>query len=199
MARYIPFLRWKRGEKIAIGNLSVSAKQNVVPLICLATDQYTAKAATATRPAMTAAEAFIDELLAKWGATDFYLDASGVGQGAVHHPIIDIAASARARNARLIPATSLTAPLQYQQAVANVVLANGTGVGLRVDLQDVTSAATWIGSWPHPVASTDLIADFSNSMGMVAALGASVDHAFGNLHLGNQWRTVTMAGTSNAR
>jgi hypothetical protein len=46
------------------------------------------------------------------------------------------------------------------------------------------------------LSDTDLIADFMDNVGTVAALGASLEHAFQNLHASTRWRTVAIAGTS---
>jgi hypothetical protein len=49
---------------------------------------------------------------------------------------------------------------------------------------------------PFPLSGVDLIADFSNHVGTVSALGAALDHAFVHFHSGASWRSVTVAGTS---
>jgi len=126
-----------------------------------------------------------------------YIDASAVGQTTRHpHPIVDIAASARQLGANIIPATRLSAPVTYQQDVATVHQTDGKGAALRVDLQGLTSANSWTGSWPIPLADTDLISNFGTNVGTVYALGATATQAFQNLYRGNQWRTITVAGTS---
>jgi hypothetical protein len=115
----------------------------------------------------------------------------------VKHPAIAIAARARAGGLNLTPATSLIAPSNYQQAVSLIVNTDNRGVGLRVGLQGLTSAANWIANWPHPVHQTDLLVDLGNSMITVAALGnVVIGQVFANLHQAGNWRTVTIIGTS---
>jgi hypothetical protein len=163
----------------------------------LGTDRYVGKKATKQHPAVPAATAFAQDMLAIWGTAPFYLDASAVPTPAGgHHPLLDLGASARAANLILIPATHLAAPAEYQRAVQDLLRRDRNGVLLRVDLQQMTSAATWAPTWPVPLAETDLLVDFSDNVGMVAALGATLDHAFQNLHGRGLWRTVTMSGTS---
>lgn len=195
--RYIPILRWKRGERVGLRNVTQAGRQDVVPMFILGTGRYVSRERTASRPAVTAADVIVTDLETAWGMAPFYLDASALSHTAGRpHPLIDIAKRARATGLALIPATRVTAPQAYQQAVVTVAQADHRGVAVRVDLQGLTSASTWTGVWPIPLNETDLIADFTDNIAVVAALGASVDHAFTNLHNGGRWRTVTTVGTS---
>ena len=81
MARYIPILRWKEGEWIALQQLSPAGRANVAPLIVLTSDQYRETRATRTRAAAPAAATFVADLVAAWGTSPFFLDASGLGDG----------------------------------------------------------------------------------------------------------------------
>lgn len=38
--KYVPLLRWKRGEQVALASLSEAARERVTPLIILANDQF---------------------------------------------------------------------------------------------------------------------------------------------------------------
>lgn len=197
MARYVPLLRWKRGERVGLRNVSVTLRQDVLPLFMLVSDQFKEKPAKASRPALSAADAFVNELMSTWGNAPCLIDASAVASSSGHpHPLVQIAASARQHGCQIIPATSLYASHAYQQDVATVYQIDQRGAALRVDLAGLTSANSWATSWPFPPSATDLIADFGDTVGTVSALGASADHAFQSLHLGARWRTVTVAGTS---
>lgn len=195
--RYTPLLRWKRGERVGLRNTAVSQRQDVTPLFAIAADQYKGKEPNRSRAAVSPADALVAEILNTWGTAPCYVDASGIGHTVRHpHPIADIAASARQHGANVIPATRLSAPVAYQQDVAAVHRIDGKGAALRVDLQGLTSAATWTGSWPIPLADTDLVANFGTNVGTVYGLGSTATQAFQSLHSGNQWRSVTVAGTS---
>jgi hypothetical protein len=166
-------------------------------LIVIAPEQFRGKKPTKANPAITPAKALAQEIANDWGTLPFYLDATAVPnaqQG--HHPLVDVASACVALGLQLIPVTHGSATGQYQQAVATVVQRDQRGVGLRVDLQGMSSANQWIANWPFPIISTDLFVDFRDNVATVAALGASLDHAFRNLHAGDKWRTVTSVGTS---
>jgi len=194
--RYIPVLRWKRGERVGLRNLSAAGKANVVPLVLVAADQFRGRQPTISKGAVTAAENFVQELMTAWGTAPIYVDASAVPHSLASSPITDIAAAAQTVGATVVPATQLDAPPAYQQAVLQVAQTYGAGVGLRVDLQELTSAASWAGAWPHPLGSTDLIVDFADNVAAVYSLGAALDPAFMTVYAAPQWRTITMVGSS---
>jgi|SRR5581483_4989087 len=194
--KYIPILRWKRGERVGLANLSVGGKANVVPLIVVGADQFRAKASTISRPAITAADNFVNELITAWGNAQILIDASTVPHAIGNNPIVDIATSARAKGAQIVPATRLDAPPAYQAAVLQVHQADGRGAALRVDLQEFTDAASWVPNWPIALAATDLIVDFAENVTIVDGLGNVIDQAFMQLHQGRAWRSVTMSGSA---
>jgi hypothetical protein len=132
-----------------------------------------------------------------WGTGPFFLDASALSSSpGAQHPIVDIANACRAIGLHLIPATPLHITVPYQHAVQVIVGIDHRGVGLRVDLNEFSSAANWMPHWPFPLGSTDLIVDVGDNAPMVAGLGAAVTQVFLGLPSAGQWRSVTIAGTS---
>jgi hypothetical protein len=195
--KYVPLLRWKQGEKQALLNLSAAARIDVVPLILLGSDNFKDKKQTKNVASIPAAEHFAHELAEVWGTSPIYLDATAIGDTpGQSHRLTDIAAAARAMSSMLIPATTLGASLDYQAAVVAASQADGRGVCLRIDLQEMTSLSTWLENWPVPVPQTDLIVDLGENVAVVAALGSTLFRAFSSLHQGTHWRSVTIAGTS---
>ena len=197
MATYTPILRWKRGERVALQKLSPAAKIDTVPLVVILPDQYVGRAETPLRPAMSAAEAFASEFLSCWGTAPFFLDASALSAGlTAQHPLISIATAARNVGLQLIPASKLGAPTLYRNAIAAVTALDGRGAGLRVDLQEFTTAAHWVSAMIVPPTQTHLIADFAENVGMVSVLGQTIVAIFNSLHLASSWLSVTVAGCS---
>ena len=193
---YTPILRWKRGERTGLSRLSTAGHADVRPLFVLGVDQFKDRAATQARPAIPAPNAFIADVLQCWGNTEFYVDASALPMRGAQHPIVAIAQAARALGASLIPAATSGAPVPYLAAVQQVEQTDQRGAALRVDLQEFATAAAWVPTWQVPLPRTDLIADFGGNVGTVAALGVALDQTFANLHQGNVWRRVSVAGSS---
>jgi hypothetical protein len=166
-------------------------------LFIIGSDQIKGKVATKSKGAQTAADVFARDIYDAWGARPFGLDASTLSAvPGAPHPLVAIAASCNALGSTLIPATSLNASPAYQAAVGVINHADQRGVILRVDLQELNSAANWLPNWTIPVGQTDLVADFADIVGTVASMTAAVIHSFQHLHQAGRWRTVTTAGTS---
>jgi len=195
--RYVPFLRWKAGEKTALLRLSTQAKIDSVPYILLGADNFKDKKATKRTPALTAAHAFATELVRCWGPSPIYLDATplAITSGLIT-PLESAADQVAVAGGKIIPALSLKSTNAYQNAVIAVARKYSTGVALRVSLSEMTNAKTWIRSWPFALSETDLIIDLDNSVEAVAALGSAVVNAFLTLEQGGDWRSVTISGTS---
>lgn len=195
MPRYVPILRWKRGERVGLEHLTPLGKQRSLPLFLLGADQYKLRPATAKKAAVPAPNSFANDVQIAWGASPFLLDASSLPATAGQHPLLHIATACANAGLAMVPATNLGAAGPYQAAVAAAVQF-GHGVCLRIDLQEAASIANWIAQWPHPLNQTDLIIDFGSEIGTAAGLGAALDNVLLNLHAGTQWRSVAMAGTS---
>jgi hypothetical protein len=194
---YIPCLRFKRGEKTALQHLSSAGKTNVLPLILIGSEQFKSKKATKTSPAIPAPVSVAQDIATFWGKGAFYLDASSIlGEPGKEHSLVAIARECRALGLSLIPATHLDAPPEYQKGLAEVVATDKRGCSLKVDLQEMTSTPSWLSQWQVDLKDTDLLADLSDQAGVALALGPSLTHAFQNLHAGDKWRSVIVAGTS---
>lgn len=196
MVEYTPILRWKRGERVGLANLSNQAKIHTTPLFVVRAEQYKNRAATRTRAALSAADSFAAEVTTAWGNSPFFVDASAIPS--VHgqpHPLHQMISSCLAVNLPIIPSTRLLAPHPYQNAVQAAYALNNR-VALRIDLQETMTIANWVNQWPYALGNTDLIIDFDTQISTAVNLGPVIDQLFINLHQGTQWRSVTIAGTS---
>lgn len=195
--RYIPVLRMKQGEKAALQKLSRNGREMVVPLFMCAPEQYVGKKSTRHRATVAPPQLVVDEIKQCWGHAPLYIDASFISPSAGEgHPMADIAELGRISGLQLIPATRLNAHPVYQAAVSAMSDTDGRGVALRIDLQEMTTAAAWASDWKPTLAKTDLITDLGDNVQSVAALGAALDPAFSRLHGAGKWRSVAIAGTS---
>lgn len=194
--RYIPFLRWKRGEKVGTQNLSLQTKQGITPLFILDSNNYKGRKETKNNPVITPAAHIAKELFSIIGNISFYIDGSRLGHSSGSLPLHNIANEARLQNLNLIPATRLTSDPVYQKIVQDVAAIDQRGVALIVDLGEFASVSDWISSWPFSLSATDLIIDFSNNIPTILGILAGIIPLFKSLHKGDQWRSVTIAGSS---
>jgi hypothetical protein len=136
--RYIPILKWKRGEQRGIKKVSATMARDVSPLIAVTEETFADQPETVRREAMSASFLFADEVFKHWGARPFYLDASAIPASATGvHPLIDTAKQCRELGARLTPATRLSASAAYEAAVLKVAQTDNCGVALKVDVRNL--------------------------------------------------------------
>lgn len=195
--QYVPILRWKKGEQAALRQLSAPGRGDVFPLIILQNEQYKVKKETKLKPAVPSAEVFTDLVLHCWGKGAFYLDATSLpdlpnGQ----HPLSDICASARTKGLELIPCTKITATGAYNAAARAANSIDQAGVAVRLDLGEVANAPQWAASWFVPLQETDLIIDIGGNTRLVQQILPQAQATVQGLYLANQWRTVTLAGST---
>ncbi len=189
--RYVPIMRWKRGEKIGLKNVLASSKARVFPIFELESDQFKLKAATSRQSALSAAEVVVKDVIECWGTSApfglFFKSA---------HSLTEIATVARSNNLKMIPVTTLHAPPSYQSAIIAIQNIDRRGIVLRISLNDAATVSTWMPSWPLHPSKIDLIIDIADQVSVVNGLGVIVDNLFKGLHKNYQWRSVTLSGTS---
>jgi hypothetical protein len=196
MTLYVPMFRWKRGERTGLEALSAATKSDVLPFIDISGDRFRGKKATKQKPATTAPVQFIEDAK-RLGFQKLIVAAAKVAADkSGKHPIEDIVALGAASGIEIIPATELSAPSSYEAALRRIHAQTGQSICLKIDLQEMSSAPTWVSAWTFPLRSTHLLVDFADTVGTVSGLGTSIVHAFQHLHQATHWLSVTCAGTS---
>jgi Beta protein len=100
--KYVPNLRFKKGERTALRHLTQAGKEDVIPLILVGSDQFKGKKQTESKAPVPAPAALTQELAEVWGTTPFYLDASQIQtELGFDHGLVAIADECRARSLRL--------------------------------------------------------------------------------------------------
>jgi hypothetical protein len=200
--RYTPILKWKQGERIALHHLSPTARIDVTPNIVITQAQFdpSSKKKASSKPSKKSppppSEYLAKQIADAWGKTTFFLDVSDLPGTATKHVLDDIASKANAAGLSMAPSTKLNAPPEYIAAVSRVAKHDGRGAVLRISLNQISSAAIWMGSWPLSFADTDLVIDLANSVATVLALGPPIFVPFQSLYQATAWRSVTLAGGS---
>src|SRR5712692_9478784 len=99
--RYIPILRWKRGEQRAIKSIPEARAKDVCPLIIVTEETFADQPESQRSEELAASFVFADEVYKHWGARSFYLDASSIEPSAKGiHPLLDSAKQCRELGAR---------------------------------------------------------------------------------------------------
>ncbi len=131
---YVPILRWKQGEWLALRNLAEAERARMTPLV-----EITPRSVAPRRRQPT-----VDQMLQKnaadirenWGPAPLFVDLCHLGpairtQSGVH-PLRFLAEAARSSGVCLIPVTGLHMDSAYQSAVASVAEEDRGGASIRL-------------------------------------------------------------------
>lgn len=196
---YVPILRWKRAEWVALGNLADADRSHVTPLLELTPYSFRAKK---NKPAPDPKDVLTRnaaDMLKHWGQAPFFVDLchlrGGPNLGNGTHPLEFLAQQARQNGLNLIPTTGLNRDISYQNAVASVVATDGLGFCLRVhpseaQTSDFSSRLSDLQNLIGVTADdTDLFLDYRLWNGSALPF-ASIYNSIPNIH---QWRTLRVS------
>jgi len=204
---YVPVLKWKQGEYLALSKLAAPIKASITPLIEIPPIGWDFEESRLSKTVDDHLKKFGRRLRQKWGDRPIFvdlwlIDPNMLTKGGLT-PLECAFQDAQAEGAHPVPVTGIHREASYQDAVRCIVQASKQGVCFRLELED----------WADPASLTKLqklLADFGlraneadvvldlkapNFMpieGFTKLLGA-VYPAFASAE---PWRTVTIAGTA---
>lgn len=125
---YMPVLRWKRGERVALRELGAE-RSRVIPLIEPLTPSYD----------IAWANEFLAQVATNWGQSAFFLDLGALGDdaGSLLRNLMRVAVS---MSVAPILVTRLAADLQSQDLVKLIGVNSDQGVCIRITKADLRSA-----------------------------------------------------------
>lgn len=133
---YVPVLRWKQAERLALRQLDARTRAGMTPLIevnprALAAEEAADPAVVDKRCSKVAAE-----ILGDWGNGRAFLDlgllAPGVRAAGGVHPLTKIFQEGRTLFPSFVPVTGLGRDVAYQDAARSVLAADNRGLCLRL-------------------------------------------------------------------
>ena len=137
---YVPILRWKRAEWVALGSLYEEDKAGITPLIELTPNRFSGlnKGELLKKLAQTVID--VDK---NWGEAPFFIDCgllpfanlSLIGQ----HPLEILCKAASVLNLTLIPVIGLNTILSPENTLVTTIKENGFGVCIRLHRNDIQS------------------------------------------------------------
>jgi hypothetical protein len=162
---YVPILRWKRGERLALQDLRKGDREWITPLIEIPRKMFEAPkrqddegSDVPEQELDTASDLFPDidgqkpdpgrvllvaakRILGAWRYSRFFLDLCHIDEHVprieTQHPLAFIAEEARRIKLLLVPVTGLNRRDEYQKAVAQIAAIDGHGICLRVTYDEV--------------------------------------------------------------
>jgi hypothetical protein len=137
---YVPILRWKRAEKIALRYLQPADKAVITPLIELVPTSFKPGQDGSENPALVL-EREAKEIKKDWGTAPFFVDVNHLEEcvppiNGLTHPLEYLSDKARMEGLRLVPVTGLTRGDAYQNLVKRTG-SDGPGVCFRLTPSEV--------------------------------------------------------------
>jgi len=196
---YVPILRWKRAEWVALGEIATEDRQHMTPLLELTPRSFQGRN---DRPAPHPEDVLTknaSDIGRYWEQAPFFADLCHLDPDLRTAnrttPLQFLAREARARGLALIPVTGLRRDPGYQRAVASIAAEDRRGACVRVRVADIESS-----DFPDNLSSllkllglrnaeTDLLLDYEvlpHGAPTIALLSNSIPDI-------DCWRTFTVA------
>ena len=141
--RYVPILRWKEAERLALRNLGEDIRGRITPLVQLVPESIAVGKRTPT--ASHALLKITSDMRDCWGKRTLWVDLLRIDSrlrinGSVH-PLAYLAKNARANLISMVPVTGLHRDAAYQAAVKEAVAEDKRGACLRLFRGDLGNAS----------------------------------------------------------
>jgi len=141
--RYVPCLRWKKGEYQALLFLHDHVKNDITPLIEIAEIGFDFETGEDVKTIDKHIEKFAKRLIDKWGYRWAFVDLKNIDPSERmqdrRHPVRFVFDDLRSKSAFAIPVTGIGRDKSYQDAVATTIAIDKSGVCIRLSLRDIAS------------------------------------------------------------
>ena len=138
---YVPILKWRQGEYLALERLSGDVKNYVLPLIEVPPLEWDFEEGKYAKNIDEHLERFISRLIKKWGKRKAFVDLHLIDPSFRMtdgtHPMKYILTEAQKHKLDLIPVTSLSRDIDYQSAIRISLTQPSKGVCLRLSINDL--------------------------------------------------------------
>ena len=194
---YVPILRWKQAEWLALKNLSAGDRVRITPLIEITPRSVAPRKRRPTADQML--EKNVADIRDNWGQTPAFVDLWHLSPppnlNCGLHPLSFLSQVARAQNVYLIPVTGLNRDGTFQSVISSVIASDKHGACFRLlgsDLycstlrNDLDALLSQLGLEKGEV---DLLVDCQYLEGACQDWGPSL----ARLHDLTCWRTFTLA------
>lgn len=139
---YVPILRWKRGEKIALRELYPNQKRNITPLIEFIPRNFVYSDSNNNQiDLISTCERFTSDIGSYWGNQPIFVDFHNINGMSVSNIVAQVLResfnNALNLNLNLIPVTNLDMNISYQNVIKNIVIRHNTKICLRIDYNNI--------------------------------------------------------------
>lgn len=203
---YVPILKWRQGEYLAVGRTRETIKDWMYPLFEIPVEQWDFENETPAKSLDDHLKNVGKRLSTNWKKRRCLFDSPHLaGDDTMangDHHLARVFDLARASGCQAIPVTGIGRHLAYQQAVARIIAQDDRGCGLRLVPDDLEGSPLakidgllhLLGAAPEQV---DIVLDSTADVADSPTLQASVWQAWiAGLPYISRWRSLTVAGGS---
>ena len=138
---YVPILKWRQGEYLALEHLDSQIKDKVLPLIEIPPIEWDFENNKKAKTIDKHLEPFPNRLDKKWNNRKAFLDLNfidpTISMSDGSHPVFYIFNNVSRINKKIIPVTGLDRNKSYQQAIKKIVHINNNGICIRLKFKDI--------------------------------------------------------------
>lgn len=202
---YVPVLKWKQGEQLAVRELTPGLKQRMTPLVEVPDVPPTWGPGDPKKTISKQVEDAAKALKKSWGLkVPIFVDlALLLPDGKAEHPVSALFRLCRSENVQAIPVTGPDRSPAYQAAVRDAVSADGRGMCIRLkfgqpeEALEADALAALMDDFKLPRSAVDLLIDFGAIGPTQASMVAIAARALLNqLPEPTAWRTLTLSASS---
>jgi len=204
---YVPCLRWKQGEYLAVFQLPPTTRRMFTPLIEVPEIGYDFEKGTRSKTIDQHLAPFTKRVLQKWGRqlcfVDLHLIEHSERMGTGIHPVCFVFDGLRQRMCSAIPVTGLDRDDAHQREIRKVVNKSKSGICLRIKIEQAAKGSfkndldSLLSRLKIKSESCDLIIDLgAPSFIPLEGFSMAIQRIVSKLPYLNDWRTFTVLSTS---
>lgn len=187
--RYVPVIRWKRGEQVALRELSTEDKSTIRPLIELLPNNFVEK----KKP-----KNVVDQITKSWGKNPFLLDLRYVQDLSRSSTVETIFPDAWTHGLTAIPVTGFDRNRDHQELVKVAAKFSKKEICIRITPEDVLkesfgstleSLVSWLQSIPEKVHLMIDYAIYTGSQVSIRKVMATIPNS-------NTWKSVIISAST---
>lgn len=207
---YVPCLRWKQGEYLAVQQLPSAAKKIITPMIEIPEIGYDFETRTTKKSVDDHLLLQAKRIKKKWGIGPCFVDLKHISmdQRMVDgtHPVNYVFSELRKENCKGIATTDLERDQDYQQAIKQAIHEDNQGICLRITLEQAATEdieeeiRVLLTEIDSSKSECDLVLDYgAPNFVPLDGFCKVVKGIIGRLPNLAKWRTFTLLGTSFPR
>lgn len=186
---YVPLLRWKRAERVALRALTPQTSGQITPLLELVPSVDNAPSKVS------------EEIIRSWGFSPFFLDLGNLTEMGRADALVRLGEGMRGSGLRAIPVTGLDREIKYQTAVEQLTATDRRGACIRLYPRNLVSSSladdlsgllTKLALRPDEV---DLLVDYQ----LISDFAMPYTMLCSRIPYLSQWRTFTVMSGAFSR